>query len=42
MPGASGCNHFDRRDKELERKDKELEHLRRLVRNLELEARGRH
>ena len=34
MLGASGHESFDRRDKELER-------LRRLVRDLEFEARGR-
>ena len=41
MSGASGCNHFNRRDEELEQRDKELEHLCRLVRDLELQARGR-
>ena len=41
MFGASGRNHFDRRDEELEQRDEELEHLRRLVRDLELQARGR-
>ena len=41
MSGASGRNHFDRRDEELDRRIKELEHLCRLVRDLELEARGR-
>ena len=41
MFGASGRNRFDRRDKELERRDEELDRLRRLVRDLELEARGR-
>ena len=34
MSSASGRNRFNRRDEE-------LEHLRRLVRDLELEARGR-
>ena len=34
MSGASGHEHFDKRDKELER-------LRRLVRDLELKARCR-
>ena len=34
MLGASGHEHFDKRDEELER-------LRRLVRDLELKARGR-
>ena len=41
MSGASGHNRYDRRDKELEQRDEELERLRRLVRDLELEARGR-
>ena len=41
MFGALGRNRFNRRDKELERRDEELERLRRLVRDLELEARGR-
>ena len=41
MFGALGCNRFDRRDEELEQKDEELEHLQRLVRDLELQARGR-
>ena len=41
MPSASGRNHFDKRDEELKQKDEELECLRRLVRDLELEARGR-
>ena len=34
LSGASGREHFDK-------KDKELKHLRRLVMDLELEARGR-
>ena len=42
MSGASGHNRIDKRDEELERRDEELECLRRLVRDLELEARGRH
>ena len=42
MSSASGHNHIDKRDEELERKDEELECLCRLVRDLELEARGRH
>ena len=42
MSGASGHNRFDKKDKELKRKDEELERLRRLVRDLELEVRGRH
>ena len=42
MFGALGRNRFDRRDDELEQRDKELERLRRLVRDLELETRGRH
>ena len=41
MSGASGHNRFNRRDKELDRRDKELECLRRSVRDLELEAKGR-
>ena len=41
MSDASGRNHFDRRDEELKQKDKELGRLRRLVRDLELEERGR-
>ena len=41
MSGVSGSNRFDRRDEELEKMDEELEHLRRLVRDLELQARGR-
>ena len=35
MLGTFGHEHFDKRDEELER-------LRRLVKDLELEARGRH
>ena len=35
MLGTFGHEHFDKRDEELER-------LRKLVRDLELEARGRH
>ena len=42
MSNASGRNRFDRRDKELKGRDEELERLYRLVRYLELEARGRH
>ena len=41
MFGALRRNRFDRRDEELEQRDEELECLRRLVRDLELEARGR-
>ena len=41
MSSASGCNCFDKKDEELEWRDEELEHLQRLVRNLELKARGR-
>ena len=41
MSGASRHNRFDKRDEELKRKDEELERLRRLVRDLELEVRGR-
>ena len=40
MSSASGCNRFDKKDEELEWRDEELEHLQRLVRNLELKARG--
>ena len=42
MFGALGRNCFDRRDEELKQRDEELKHLRRLVRDLELEARDRH
>ena len=42
MLGASGCNHFDIRDEECDQRDEELERLCRLVRDLELQARGRH
>ena len=42
MSGASGHNCFDKRDKKLEQRDEQLECLRRLVRDLELEVRGRH
>jgi len=41
MSDASGRNHFDRRDEELEQRDEELDRLHRLVRDLELEAKGR-
>ena len=41
MFGALGHNRFDRRDEELERRDTKLERLHRLVRDLELEVRGR-
>ena len=41
MFGASRHNRLDRRNEELERRDEELEHLHRLVRDLELEAKGR-
>ena len=40
MSGALECNRSDRRDEERDRRDKELECLRRLIRDLELEARG--
>ena len=39
---ASGRNRFDRRTEVLEQRGEELECLHRLVRDLELEARGRH
>ena len=42
MSGTSGRTRFNRRDQELKQKDKELKCLCRLVRDLELEARGRH
>ena len=42
MFGTSGRTRFNRRDQELKQKDKELKCLCRLVRDLELEARGRH
>ena len=42
MSNALGRNRFDRRDEELKGRDEELERLDRLVRDLELEARGRH
>jgi len=41
VSGASRRNHFNRRDEELEQRDEKLKCLRRLVRDLELEARGR-
>ena len=41
MSGASGRNRFNRRDEELEQRDEELECLRKLVRDLKLQARGR-
>ena len=41
MSSASGHSCFNKRDKELKHRDEELEHLRRLVRDLELQARGR-
>ena len=41
MSDASRCNRFNRRDEELKQKDQELERLRRLVRDLELQARGK-
>ena len=41
VSSALGRNCFDRRDEKLEQKDEELERLHRLVRDLELEARGR-
>ena len=41
MSEALGHNHFDKWDEELDRRDEELERLRKLVRNLEMEARGR-
>ena len=41
MFGTSGRNRFNKRDEKLEQRDEELEHLRRLVRDLELQPRGR-
>ena len=41
MSGALGHNRFERRDEELKQRDEELERLRRLVRDLELQARGK-
>ena len=41
VSNASEHNRSDRRDEERDRRDKELECLRSLVRDLELEARGR-
>ena len=41
MSGALGRNCFDKRDEELGHRDEELKCLHRLVRDLELEARGR-
>ena len=41
MSSVSGRSCFNKRDKELKHRDEELEHLRRLVRDLELQARGR-
>ena len=41
MSGTSGCNRFNKRDEKLEQRDEELEHLRRLVRDSKLQARGR-
>ena len=42
MSGTLGRNRLDRRDEEHNQRDQELERLRRLVRDLELQARGRH
>ena len=42
MSSTLGRNCFDRRDEVLEKRDEDLKHLHRLVRDLELEARGRH
>ena len=41
MSGVLGRNRFDRRDEEHDQRDEELECLCRLVRDLELQARGR-
>ena len=40
MLSASGHNHFDKKDEEHNQRDEELERLRRLVRDLEFQARG--
>ena len=42
MSSTSRRNRFDRRDEKHDQRDKELELLCRLVRDLELQARGRH
>ena len=39
---SRGHDHFNRKDEELDQRDEELELLRRLMRDLELQARGRH
>ena len=41
MSGVFRRNRLNRRDEELEQRDEELEHLRRLVRDSKLQARGR-
>ena len=41
MSGTLGRNRFNKRDKELEQRGKELKHLRKLVRDLELQPRGK-
>ena len=41
MSGVFRRNRLNRRDEELEQRDEELERLRRLVRDLELQVRGR-
>ena len=42
MSRASGHNCFDKKDEEHDQRDEELERLRRLVRDLEFQARGWH
>ena len=42
MSGTLGRNRLDKRDEKHNQRDRELERLRRLVRDLELQARDRH
>ena len=42
MSGTLGRSRLDKRDEKHNQRDQELERLRRLVRDLELQARGRH
>ena len=41
MFGALGCDRFNKRDEKLNQRGEQLECLRRLMRDLELQARGR-
>ena len=41
MSGTLGRNRLDKKDEKHDQRDQELERLRRLVRDLELQARGR-